>query len=233
MQSPRTMMILVVASCLSTADGQYAESFDTDHGGWQTWVRSGDEPPINHADTGGVGGSGHVFVNLASIGFQGPLSSPNDYIYWAAYLYAEDSGIGRFDMSQATVSLSARGDQIDLQSGELYLYISRYDQDTGENAIFRADTPVTIGTTNWAANSFDLAAVSWVEMVQNGFFLSEVLAEVTEFGFVVAGVAQTDDDPSGTLRIDEFQTDAPLIPAPATGLVALAGTAGLATRRRR
>jgi hypothetical protein len=232
MRSSQAVCFVAVGAVCAAAQAQYVQPFDADNGMWQTWVSSGNEPQIDHLPSGGVADSGHVSVDLAGIGFQGPLAPPNEFHYWAAYLYADDLEIGRFDFTDASVGVQLRGEDLDLQSGDLYFYISRYEAPSGANSIFRTETALVPGESSWMDNTLGLSGASWVPMVENGFTLGEVLAEATEFGFVVAGVGASDDDPSGVLGIDEFRTDAPRIPSPATaGVLALA--CPLALRRRR
>lgn len=223
----------VVACALGAVRGQYSESFDADNGLWQTWVQPGSEPPIRHEASGGVGDSGHIAVDLAQIGFQGPLASPLDYIYWSAYLYADDVGVGRFDFRDASVRVQLRGESVDLQSGGLRFYISRYEQDSGLHAIYATADLLSIGDGVWTLNELRLDRLSWVRMVDAGLSLDQVLDEVTEFGFVVTNVAETDADPSGVLHIDSFSTDAPLVPAPAGSALLVGVGLVLAGRRGR
>ncbi len=232
MQARKLAVLAGLAGCAAIAHAQYVQTFDANNGMWQTWVSPGNEPGIAHVATGGVNNSGHVSVDLAGINFEGPLASPNEYIYWTAYLYADDLGVGRFDFSNAAVDVQTRGNGIDVQSGGVFFYINRYEVSTNEYSIFRTAEALTVNEGVWTNTSLDLSSMTWVSMVENGFTLSEVLSEATEFGFVVAGVGAMDDDPSGVLDLDEFSTDAVWIPAPGVvGLLAIAGVMGLRRRR--
>jgi len=225
--------LVLVALSDGSAWAAYQQNWDADAGQWQYWVSPGDEPGVEHHAQGGVADSGHISVNLADVGWQGPLDPPINYLYWTAYYYNQDSGPGPMDFTGADISVYACGENVELQNGELYFYLGRFNADLSQYAQYRTQTPVSIGQGNWQLNAWTLStdAADWQRISGNAFTFADVVSHAGEFGFVITGVP-TGPDPSGVIKLDEFDTDAVLVPAPATlGLLAAAGT--MAWRRRR
>jgi hypothetical protein len=232
----RSMFAVTVAVMLwsPSAWAGYSEDWNADNGQWQYWRGHGNEPAVQYVPSGGVANSGHMAVDLAMVGWHGPLPSPIDYLYWAAYYYAEDNGLGRLDFTDASVSFYAFGDNLALLDGQLHFYVQRWDQDTGEASLFRANAAVAIGEGSWQFNDWVVSSntADWERVSGNDFTLTEVLTKATEFGFVITGVLDG-PNPSGMLKLDEFATDALIIPEPAALALGGLGLTGLVARRKR
>lgn len=228
---------LTLLASLGIAGAAYTESWDDGAGSWRYWAGTLNEPEVSTVATGGQSG-GYATVDLDQVLDWGPVPAPVHYVYWPLYLYPGDLQAGTTcDFTGASAQIFVNGNGVDLRSGELYFYVSRYDPETDDYRLMRTNSPLTVGDGTWAENSFSISGneADWTLIQEDGpdpFTVGETLVGATEFGFVITGVLESEENPTGILNFDEFSTTAAVIPEPLASWLLLLAFGWLRWRTR-
>jgi hypothetical protein len=235
--------LLLFLTSQSVAFAIVTETWDNGHRNWRYVAQGHSEPLITHVPSGGVGGSGFIQVDYYQ-GNQfewGDLGGDLDWVYWPAFVYPTLDGLTPvIDFTGADVTINMMGSaDLNMQSGQLYFYIGKWNGDTSQWSLIRHNKPIAIGNAAWQSSTITLGSVigagsdDWTLLDGGDYTLAQTLAHPTEFGFTITGVQNDEENPTGVLSFDEFSTTGSIvIPEPTTMTLLVLTGLGLFRRRK-
>jgi len=210
---PVVTLIALLASSLAIDawDGSIVlNSFNSDREGWQTYDYNGGIAgggnvfyPLHWEKSGGVGNTGHVWADDSQWRIDTP-ESPNSIL--AFIIYRKWLNGSALDLREAQVSVSLRGDGMNLKGARCYFWA--LDQEIGTPWHYTSQ-PLEVTQSRWGKplrfrlnNKESLWHRSWARTPSNPASLDEVLRTCDSYGFSFLNFS---GEVTGKFSMDELE----------------------------
>ena len=211
----RVTSLWLCAACCSAGAGAeppqgVVNTFNSGAEGWQVYDFDGGIPwgnkiflPVTWEESGGVEDSGYIWADDSRWRINIP-ETPDSILTFA--IYRKWVQAGELDLRGAELSVSLRGDKLDLKGAKCYFWVS--DIQTVTRWHFTAE-PLKVPEGRWGEkqtvvlkNDEALWHCSWSGEPHNVGSLDKVLGGADSYGVAFVGFAE---EVTGKLSMDEFQ----------------------------
>jgi len=210
---PGTMLAALLTTCLAIRAGNASlllNSFNSDREGWQAYDYNGGVAgggnvfyPLNWEKSGGVNGSGYVWADDSQWRIDTP-ESPNSIL--AFIIYRKWVSGPALDLREAEVSVSLRGDGLNLKGARCYFWA--LDQEIGTRWHYTSQ-PLEVTQRRWGKplrfrlkNQESLWHRTWARTPSSPASLDEVLRTCDSYGFSFLNFS---GEVTGKFSMDELE----------------------------